>query len=150
MEGAASLPYPLRGVANLKRRVGNCSVLCVFKGGTSSSRFDHAIEMGVVSLFFHTLWRDAFFKGRGRDTSQRQGCLLYSIPFSYLQRRMSRLLDYLILFKGKGYVTILLYSIKGVYTLKGGVCHYSIVCVRRERSLLYIMLNVQREVTYHY
>ena len=48
------------------------------------------------------------------------------------RRRVSGLLYSLILVKGKGYVTILLYSIKVVYTLKGGVCHYSIVCFRRE------------------
>ena len=53
------------------------------------------------------------------------------------RRRVSGLLYSLILFKGKGNVTILLYSIKVVSTIKGGVCHYPTVWFRREGTLLH-------------
>ena len=67
--GVTSLPYPLRGIANLKRRVGHYSILCVLKGGASSSLLYHAIEMGGCVVILSYSIEGAFFKGRGRDTS---------------------------------------------------------------------------------
>ena len=113
--------------------------MCVKREGVSSRLLDHTIEMECVSLFYHTRIRDLWFKGVGCDTSllNLKGVSSLCDSIFLFRRRVSRLLYSRMLFKDKGYGTILLYSIKVVSTIKGWVCHYPTVWFRREGAVLH-------------
>ena len=67
--GVTTLPLK-GGLPDLKRRVGHYSIIFLLEGrGGSASPLYNAIEMEGVSLFYHTLRRGAFLKGRRRVTS---------------------------------------------------------------------------------